>query len=108
MRPDFHSFACELVKIAEDKEKNRAVELAKILGVGALGFGAGTAVGMGTGYAADAISKKLTGKAIPKGPIMHLTPLLGAGAGIAYSVYKAREQEALQNALKGSAASSRT
>lgn len=105
MPTDFKSFAVEFLKIAEEAPKNRAVEMAKILGVGALGFGAGTAAGMGAGYAADTIAKRLAGKPIPRGPVMKLAPFLGAGAGIAYSIYKAREQEALQHALKGSTAS---
>jgi len=94
------SFADELTKLAEDKKKSPGRDIAKIIGSGLLGFGAGTAGGLAAGYLADAASKKITGRRIPHGAIHAAAPVLGLASGIAYSVHKAKEQEAIRRALK--------
>lgn len=94
MRP---GFAEELLKIAKE---NRGLELAKLVGGGALGFGLGTAAGMAGGHFADKAYKGLTGKSIQNNHLLLVTPVLGAGAGIAYAMQKAREQEALRRVLE--------
>jgi len=96
------SFFDEMNKLAADEKKSPALSIAKILGAGTLGFGAGTAAGLGTGALLDLIAKKTTGQKIPKGMLYAAGPLLGAAGGIAYSVHKAREQEAIQRALEDS------
>lgn len=102
----FSAFLDEFQKIAEEEKKpSKGWQLAKILGSGALGFGVGTAAGMGTGYIADKIYEKATGNKIPKPLVLGAAPLLGGAAGIAYSVYKAKEQEAMRRALEDQASS---
>jgi len=94
----YGAFFDEMRKIAES-EKSRGLEVAKVVGSGALGFGAGSAAGLGAGHIADLISEKMTGKRIPKSVVYGMSPLLGGAAGIAYAVHKAREQEAIRSAL---------
>lgn len=99
----YASFFSEMRKIAEEKQKSRALELAKIIGSGALGFGVGTGAGLGVGYLGDRLSSSITGKKIPRSVLYGALPLLGAASGIAYSVHKAKEQEAIRHALQDSA-----
>lgn len=104
MRPSFAAFADEMKKIAapEERSSSPGIDMAKIVGAGALGFGAGTAAGLGAGYVAEKAYKGLTGKKIPRGPLVLAAPLLGTGAGITYAIHKAREQEALRRVLEDS------
>ncbi len=97
------SFFTELAKLAEDKKKSPGRDIAKIIGSGLLGFGAGTAGGLGAGYAADWAAQKLTGRRIPHAAIHGAAPVLGLASGIAYSVHKAKEQEAIRRALENPA-----
>lgn len=105
MSPSMSAFADEFCKIAEESKKQKSpyFETAKVLGAGALGMGTGIAVGLGGAHLADHLSQRGFGKPIPKGAILIGAPLLGTASGIAYSVYKAREQEAVQRALENSA-----
>lgn len=96
------AFFDEMQKIGEDKERSPSLSLAKIIGAGTLGFGAGTAGGLLAGHGADLIAQKFTGKKLPKSLIYGASPLLGGTAGIAYAVYKAKEQEAIRRALEDS------
>lgn len=109
MRPSFKAFSEELQKYAspDDKKKSPGMDMAKILGAGTLGFGVGTGVGALGGWLADKAVQGATGKGIPKKYIMVGAPLLGTGAGIAYAIHKAREQEALRRVLEDSADSRR-
>ena len=97
------SFFHELRKLAEDKQHTPGRDLVKIIGSGLLGFGAGTAGGLGAGYLADAISQGVTGRRIPHHLINAAAPVLGLASGIAYSVHKAKEQEAIRRALENPA-----
>ncbi len=97
-------FAEEVMKIAKER---KGLELAKVVGSGALGFGAGTAAGMGAGWLADkAYGKMSEGKTIPRRSLLLAAPLLGVGAGIAYALSKAKEQEALRRVVQDSTDSS--
>lgn len=98
----FPAFFDEMNKLAADKKKSPVGSIAKIIGSGALGMGAGTAAGLLAGYGADALVHKTTGRRIPRSALLGVAPLLGAAGGIAYSVHKAREMEAVQRALKDS------
>lgn len=100
----FRKFA-ESVRESAEETKPRdsgAKGIAKAVGLGALGFGAGTGAGLLAGYGADALSRKITGKGIPRSALVAAAPLLGGAAGIAYTVHKAKEREAIQRALKNS------
>lgn len=99
----YDSFFSEMAKIAEDEKKSPSMSLAKIVGSGALGFGAGTAAGLLAGYGADKLVQKTTGRKIPPSLLYGAGPLLGMASGIAYSVHKAKEQEAIRRALSNSA-----
>lgn len=99
----YDSFFSEMAKIAEDEKKSPALNLAKIVGSGALGFGAGTAAGLLVGHGADKVLERATGKKIPSSIVYGAAPLLGMASGIAYSVHKAKEQEAIRRALSNSA-----
>lgn len=102
MLPSINAFSQELVKIAEEDKKSPGWEMLKILGAGTLGFGAGTLGGLAAGEVADRLSRHVTGKKFPKKPLLLMAPLLGTGAGIAYSIHKAKEQEAIRRALEDS------
>lgn len=95
----YPGFAEELLKIADAK---KYLELGKIIGGGALAYGAGTAAGMGAGYLANKAYNSLTGKSIPKNYLLLAAPLLGTGAGIAYAMHKAQEQKAVRDVLEDS------
>lgn len=85
---------------APKKKESPYLSVGKLLGAGALGFGAGTGAGVLAGYGADKVYEKVTGKRIPKEFVFGVAPLLAGAAGTAYSVYKAKEQEAIQRALE--------
>jgi hypothetical protein len=89
-------------KTAEEYRKRPGLEMSKAIGAGTLGFGAGTAGGLLAGHGADLLAQKFTGKKLPKSVIYGASPLLGGTAGIAYAVYKAKEQEAIRRALEDS------
>lgn len=97
----FTAFSDEMQKISEEeKKKSKGLELAKIIGAGTLGFGAGTAIGLGGAHLANMATKRMSGSGIPKSLLYGAAPLLGGAAGIAYAVHKAKEQEAIRNALE--------
>lgn len=96
------SFFSEMKKLADDKKKSPAKDIAKIVGSSALGMGAGTAGGFLTGYGLNALAKKVSGQDIPRAALHGAIPILGGVLGMAYGVHKAREQEAIQRALRDS------
>lgn len=108
MRPSFQSFAVEFMKIAEEKKKSPALDMAKIIGTGVLGFGAGTAAGLGAGWLIDKTLQGMKGRTLFKNQLMIAAPVLGTATGIAYSIQKAREQEALRRVLEDSTNASRS
>jgi hypothetical protein len=71
-----------------------------VVAKGLAGFGVGTAAGYGVGHLADKVFQVATGERIPGSLLVPAATLLGAGMGLAYSTYKAKELEELQRALK--------
>jgi hypothetical protein len=70
------------------------------VGKGLIGFGAGTAAGIGLAEVGNRVYQASTGKQIPAHLLLPAAGLLGAGMGLAYSMYKSKELEELQDALK--------
>jgi len=90
-----------ICKLAEPKKPSRALGALKAVGLPLLGFGGGAVAGFAGGQLADTISQKLLGRPIPQSYLDSLTPALGAGLGLTYSLYKAHEMEDLRRALEG-------
>jgi hypothetical protein len=67
---------------------------------GLAGFGVGTAAGYGTAALANKVFHAATGEELPNHLLLPAASLLGAGMGLAYSMYKTKELEELQRALK--------
>lgn len=88
--------APSLFKTAEEKKPSKAGRIAKTVGSGLAGMGLGYLSGAGATHLAD----KAFGP-IPSSALMGAVPVLGAGAGLAYSLYKAHEQEEMRRALEG-------
>lgn len=103
----YAAFFDEMSKLADGasgkddlERKSRAWGLAKTVGAGALGIGAGTGGGLLAGYGADKLLKATTGRRIPPSVAYGVIPLLGAAGGITYAIHKAKEQEAIRRALQ--------
>lgn len=74
---------------------------AKIVGAGLLGMSAGTALGFGGMELANHIYKQTNGgHGIPHSALSIAVPALGGAAGMAYSLYKAKEMEEIKRAVK--------
>jgi hypothetical protein len=76
---------------------------AKVVGVGALGMGAGTVAGYGAGMLADHLWKqRYGGSGVPLSTVGRILPgaLLGGASSLAYSLWKAREAEELNRAVQ--------
>jgi hypothetical protein len=74
---------------------------AKIVGAGLLGMSAGTALGFGGMELANRLHMKAHGgKGIPSSALNIAVPALGGAAGLAYSLYKAKEMEEIKRAVK--------
>jgi hypothetical protein len=92
-----------LSKTAEDSGK-RYLQALKHVGVGALGFGLGTAAGKGTGLLLGKLDR---GGVVPGANVARwVGPAAGAGLGLAYSLWKQKEKEEIQRALQGNNSSS--
>lgn len=88
-----------LCKAAEAKKEEPKPDWAKrsrIVGAGLLGVGLGTA----SGYLAGKLVNHIQPISSPH--LQIAAPLLGGAAGLAYSLYKAREMEELKRAVKPS------
>ncbi len=72
---------------------------AKIVGSGLLGMGVGTLAGFGAMELADRAHGP---SGLPASVLNKAVPLAGAGAGVMYSLWKAREMEKLRHAVKPS------
>mgnify|MGYP001201137549 CR=1 FL=1 len=91
--------ACRLVR--QDNEKTAGAGKAlKVVGKGVLGFGVGTAAGYGLAELGNKVFQASTGKSLPSNLLVPAAGLVGAGLGLAYSMYKSKEQEELHDALK--------
>ena len=76
--------------------RHPALHAAKVIGAGALGLGAGMAVGRG-GYE---LLRKATGDRMPPTAWHALAPAIGGAAGLAYSAFKEHELQELRRALE--------
>ena len=73
---------------------------AKIVGAGLLGMSAGTALGFGGMELANRAHMKAHGTGIPSTALNIAVPVLGGAAGLAYSLYKAKEMEEIKRAVQ--------
>lgn len=73
---------------------------AKLVGSGLLGMGVGTLAGFGAMELAN--RHHPSGKGLPASTLNKAVPIATAGAGLMYSLWKAREQEKLRRAVKPS------
>lgn len=78
----------------------KAKSVAKTIGTGLLGFGAGSLAGAGGAMLLDKWHEAATGQKIPIGTLFKAAPLVGGAFGLAYNIYKARELEELRHALE--------
>ncbi len=96
--------AAAIVKLASESakkpEESSARRIAKTVGTGLLGTGLGYGAGALSSIALDKIYEKATGHRIPPSTLMAAVPVLGAGAGLAYSLYKAHEMEEMRRAIE--------
>jgi hypothetical protein len=76
----------------EVPKKSKFKEVAKTVGSGLAGMAAGTAAGYGAGHLADAVALQHLHK---------VAPILGAGLGTSYALWKSRERNMLNDALEG-------
>src|SRR5262245_48081446 len=90
------AFADEFVKLSTGSPFLEAV---KHIGAGALGFGAGTAAGLGLAE----LASRTYGGPVPRRLLLTAAPVLATGAGIAYSLHKSREAEALRRVVENHA-----
>ena len=86
------------VKRASVEEKKPGVigPASKIIGKGLAGLTLGTVAGYGTGKAVE----HLSGRKIPMKYVTAVPAIAGAGLGIAHSLWKARELEALKRVVQ--------
>lgn len=90
-----------LMKLAEQKPiKSPWGHAVGTVGKGLVGFGAGTVGGFALGHLADAVFEKTTGQKVPSKLLVPAASLLGAGMGLAYSLYKSKESEELRRAYE--------
>jgi hypothetical protein len=90
-----------LAKLAEKEPiKHPARHALSTVGKGLLGFGAGTVGGFALGALGDAVYEKTTGQKLPAHLLVPAASLLGAGMGMAYSLYKTKELEELRRAYE--------
>lgn len=83
------------------EEPHPAWEKAKIVGGGIGAFGLGTLAGLTLGQLASHGAEKVTGRKLDPHLVRAIVPAMGAAATLAYSAYKAREAEELENVSAG-------
>ena len=93
---DYCPEVLEKVAAEPERPKGRIAPAAKVIGVGALGFGAGTLLGAGAAALANKAHEKMYGAPIPTNTFYRVAPVLGGAMGISYALFKAREQEELR------------
>jgi hypothetical protein len=76
----------------------RALSLAKTLGVGTLGLGAGYLAGAGLGKGIEYVMGQQGEN--PASAARVIAPVAGAAAGIIYPLWKEREQQVLRQAVE--------
>lgn len=91
-----------LCKVAEELEPTPGQKLrnvAKTVGTGLAGFGAGSLAGAGSAMLLDKWHEAATGQKIPISTLYKTAPIVGGAMGLAYNIYKAKELEELRRAL---------
>lgn len=104
----FNSCLGHLSKLAEEQgdDGRKYLQALKHLGAGVVGYGVGTAAGRGVGHL---LSKADAGGLVPGARAARVVgPLAGAGLGVAYSLWKAHENEAIQRALQNPSGSAQS
>lgn len=89
-------------KTAEESEPTpgqKVQGVAKTIGTGLAGFGAGSLAGAGGALLLDKWHEAATGQKIPLSTLYKTAPIVGGAMGLAYNIYKARELEELRRAL---------
>ena len=101
MTTKFAACMTHLTKESEDKKEDtgrKYLQAAKHMGIGALGFGAGSAVGHGVGRL---LERADSAPPVPGARIARwVGPAAGTGAGLAYSLWRTHENEKIRDALK--------
>lgn len=99
------SSAGQLFKLGAEEPKKEPIKspylhAAKTVGKGLLGTAVGTMAGAGAAELLNRGVKKVTGKGLDLPLLIPAVSVLGAGAGLAYQRYKAKELEELQRAYE--------
>jgi len=90
-----YEHAVAITKLAE-KEPSVTGTVVK----GLVGFGGGTAAGFGLGVLAKKIYEKTQGQPLPPKLLASAGALVGGGFGLAYALYKSKEQEEIRRAIE--------
>jgi len=88
-------------RLKHASEKGSVSKSLGTIGTGLAGMGVGTLAGYGAGKGVEALLRK-RGIDISPRKLMLPATIAGAGSGIAYSLWKAHEMEALKRAVEGS------
>lgn len=89
--------AVTLCKLAN---REKTIGMAKAMGTGAAGMAVGTAAGVGVGELVGRLYQHAYDKPLPSSALQRVVPVLGAGLGLAYSLYKAHELEEMKRVLE--------
>lgn len=98
--PKHASAIWKLADAEEQYPKNPVRHGALTVGAGLAGMGLGTLAGYGGSELLSKAFKGLTGKKIPTAALHVPASIAGAGLGLAYQLYKAKEQEELHRAVE--------
>ncbi len=93
--------AVAITKLAEAKPiVSPKTHMVKTVAQGLAGLGVGTFAGYGLGEVMNRVYKGVEGKNIPHGALLPAASVLGGAMGLAYSLYKAKEQQELARAFE--------
>lgn len=99
--PEQAQYLCKAAAAQQEPTPaQRAGGVAKTVGTGLLGFGAGSLAGAGGAMLLDKWHEAATGQKIPNSALRTAAPLVGGAMGLAYNIYKARELEELRRVLE--------
>lgn len=95
--------AIAILKLAEEKKphENAPKHVAKTIGSGLLGLAGGTLAGYGAGALANKGYELIQGHPVPGSLLAPTASVLGGAGGLAYALWKAKEQEELKRAFEG-------
>ena len=89
-----------LCKMAEGEQGSFKNDAGQILS-GVVGFGAGTAAGLGASALADKAYQHFTGQRIPQALALGAVPAVGGALGLAYNLARAHQLREMQRAAEG-------